>query len=156
MAEFSQAGFKNSVVISLYCFPIKILLRILFSQQNYVRILILFENFVSYKHHYLHGLVSIMIFVLSEILLWYQNSDKILLGEQNPKQNFDCRTRISVDNDVCLKQNSDAISEFWQNSASENKILSRILIVKQGDYETSVGVNNDVCLRQNSARKTKF
>ena len=47
VAEFSQAEFKNSVIISLYCFAIKILLRILFSQQNFVRILISQQNFVS-------------------------------------------------------------------------------------------------------------
>ena len=37
--------------------------------------------------------MSIMMFVLSEILLWYQNSDKVVLGKQNCKQSFDWKGR---------------------------------------------------------------
>ena len=57
----------------------------------------------------------------NKILLWYKNSDKILLEKQNSKQNFDFETRGGVDNDVCMKQNSAVISEFWQNSAEKTK-----------------------------------
>ena len=61
-------------------------------------------------------------FVLTEILLSYQNCDKILLRKQNCKQNFEFETRLGVDNDVCIKQNSRRISEFGQNSAEKTKL----------------------------------
>ena len=51
-------------------------------------------------------------FSVASILIGYQNSDKILLGKQNSKQNFDCDTRIDIDNDVCMKQNSANESEL--------------------------------------------
>ena len=54
-------GWQNShkqnlriLSLSLYCFPITILLKILLSQQNFVRILISHQNFVSYRHHNRH------------------------------------------------------------------------------------------------------
>ena len=62
-----------------------------------------------------------MMSVWNKILLWYQNSDKILLEKQNSKQNFDMETRVGVGHDVCMKQNSLRISEFWQNSAEKTK-----------------------------------
>ena len=62
-----------------------------------------------------------MISVSDKILVEYQNSDKILLEKQNSKQKFDIEMRGGVDNDVCMKQNSTVISEFWPNSAVETK-----------------------------------
>ena len=62
-----------------------------------------------------------MMSVWDKILVEYQNSDKILLQKQNSKQNFDFETRVGVDNDVCFRQNSAVISEFWQNSAAKTK-----------------------------------
>ena len=51
----------------------------------------------------------------------YPNSHTILLRKQNSKQNFDFETRVGVDNDVCMKQNSRRISEFLQNFAGKAK-----------------------------------
>ena len=62
-----------------------------------------------------------MMSVWNKILFEYQNSDKILLRKQNSKQNFDSETREGVRHDVCMKQNSAVISEFWQNSAEKTK-----------------------------------
>ena len=63
---FPAEFFENSDITAEFCFiiytypslEIKILLRILLFQQNFVRILICYENFVSYRHHYLHLPVS--------------------------------------------------------------------------------------------------
>ena len=64
-----------------------------------------------------------MMLVLTEILLWDQNSEKILLEKRNCKRNFDMEARVVVVDDVCVKRNSVAISEFYW----EKKILCRIL-----------------------------
>ena len=62
-----------------------------------------------------------MMSVWDKILVEFQNPDNILLQKQNSKQNFDFETRVGVDNDVCLRQNSAVISEFWLNSAGKAK-----------------------------------
>ena len=58
LSEFryhSRISLNTNIMIDTYpCLDIKILLRILFSQQNFVRILISQQNFVSNRHHYLH------------------------------------------------------------------------------------------------------
>ena len=54
-----------------------------------------------------------MMSVRYKILVEYQNSDKTLLEKQNSKQNFDFDRRVGVDNDVCFRQTSAVISEFW-------------------------------------------
>ena len=74
-----------------------------------------------------------MMSVWNKILLWYQNSDKILLRKQNSKQNFDFETRGGVGHDVCMKQNSAVEYQNSDKILLENKILSRILISRQGE-----------------------
>ena len=65
--------------------------------------------------------MCIMMSAWDKIVVRYQNSDKILLEKQNFQQNFDFETRVGVDHDVCVKQHSAVISEFWQNSAGTAK-----------------------------------
>ena len=124
-AEFSQNSDITAefyfIIYTYPCLEIKILLRILFLQQNFVRILIFYENFVSNRHHYLHLPLS---------------------RNQNSAQNFVFAAEFCQNSDIlrefCLKQTSLSTSTLVSKSKFCLKCCFRRRILSKFRYHSRI------------------